>query len=286
MPHTVDFEELYNIHKTQVDGFIRMRATQEADAQDISQNTWKTLHEKLALYDPSRPFRPFALYWASIMLVRYYSAREARRKVEVLFSELRVRHPDLKEEDLGEVVARFRANSTPSAEEAVIGAEEATRLAGAYDELLHITFDGPSPPHQLLAFGFCKLLGWTPREVVSRYSETPLRHLVEELMSGYAEKALLAEDRIRLCFERLRQLMEHPVGEVISDPKTQQTYRALLHRTVGNTTLGEYYTHPHEPTANIVQWWDAVRRRVLSTVQRRSAGPLVALLSERIAGRR
>jgi hypothetical protein len=79
--------------------------------------------------------------------------------------------------------------------------------------------------------------------------------------------------------------MEASVGEVITDPKTRQIYGALLNRTVGDTTLREYYTNPHAPTANITQWWDAVRRRVLSAVQRRSAGPLVALLSERIAGR-
>ena len=275
----VDFDTVYNTHKAQVFGFIRMRANQDADAQDIAQETWETINQKLPFYDPALgSFRAFALRWASIMLVRYYSTRAARRRVEVLFSELGARYPDLKDEDLGELVGRITKQSHPSVEEEIISVEDAVRLAEAYDELLRITFEGPSPPHQLLAFGFCKLLGWEPRRVVGKRSDTLLRHLVEELVTSYVENSPLAEHRIRSCFERLRQHIEQRVGVVIADETTRQTYGAMLERIVGDTTLREYYTNPGEPTANIVQWWYAVRRRVLSALQRQGIASLAALL--------
>ena len=264
-----------------------MRVDQDADAQDIAQNTWEAIHQKLALYDPARgSLRAFVRYWAKIMLLRYYDARGARRKVEVLFSELRARYPDLEEEDLGELVDRLPKQSHPSVEEEVISAEDAMRLAQACDQLLRITFDGPSPPHQLPAFGFCKLLEWEPRKVVACYSDRPLRNLVEQLVREYGQEASLAEQRLRACFARLRQQMDQPLGEAIADETTRHTYRSLLDRLVGDTTLREYYTNPHEPTANIAQWWYAVRRRVLSAAKRQGIASLAALLMNTSSGGR
>ena len=279
----VDFGDAYNTHETQVYGYIRMRANQDADAQDIAQDTWEILQQKMPLYDPARgPFRPFALYWAHIMLVRYYSARGVRRKVEMLFSELRARYPDLeREEEIGEAVARLTGQHTASVEEEMLYAEEATMLAEAYDELLRLTFDGPSPPHQLLAFGLCKLLEWKPREVVAGYSDTPLRSLVEQFVTAYAQHVPLGEDDLRSSLAGFRQRMECLVDEVLEEGNTRQLYSALLPRRVGDTTLREYYTRADSPTANISHWWHAVRRRVLSAVQQRGSRALFALLQTR-----
>jgi len=117
-----------------------------------------------------------------------------------------------------------------------------------------------------------------PRQVVACWSDIPMRDLVEQLVTEYVQRASLGEQHIRACFKRLRQIMERPVGEVITDEKTRQTYRTMLGRRVGDTTLREYYTNPDEPAANIAHWWDAVRRRVLSALQRQGIASSAALL--------
>jgi hypothetical protein len=243
----------------------------------------------MPLYDPARgPFRAFALHWAHIMLLRYYSTRRVRDRVEVLFSELRMRYPDLEmTAEVGEIAARLTRHNRPSVEEEAMSAEEATERAAVYEELIRITFDGPSPPHQLLAFGFCKLLEWKPSEVVAHCSDTPLRALAEQFITAYVQKTLLAEPRIRSLFAGFRQRMECPVGEVL-DEKTPQSHSALRGGVVSDTVLREYYTSTKDPAADVSHWWEAVRRRVVSAIQRQRTGPLAALIQILLspAGRR
>jgi hypothetical protein len=145
--------------------------------------------------------------------------------------------------------------------------EEAWLLSEEYDKLLQITFAGPSPPHQLLVFGFYKLLEWKPREIVEQCSDVPLKELTEMFVTKYMQMSKVSEDRIRSYFERLRRCMDNTMEEVINDTRTRAIYNALLHRVVGETTLRDYYTHPDTPTADISHWWSAVARRVLMAVR-------------------
>jgi hypothetical protein len=165
-------------------------------------------------------------------------------------------------------------------EKRVRGGDAAPSLAEAYGELLRLTFNGTSPPHQLLTFGFVKLLGWKPRAVVASFSSVILCELEERLETAYSNRTQLKEDVVAACFAQLQKQMRETFGEVVKEPIIRKTYPHLLAYVVGTTTLQQYFTEPDEEgqADNIVKWWAAVRRRAWKEVQRLTHGPLFELL--------
>jgi hypothetical protein len=150
--------------------------------------------------------------------------------------------------------------------------------AEVYDELLSLTFATNSPPHQLIAFGFAKAAEWKPRQIAAELSNVPLRALETRLEHSYLEHSDLEDARVLPAFEPLRNRLELRFDEAVRDPTTLATYPGLHAQIVGETTLSDYYTG--EPTADVTQWWYAVKRRVLAEVQRRETGPLADLLRQ------
>lgn len=279
------FATLYTHYARQVYGFIRARAYNDADTQELAQQTWLAVWRKLPTYNQARgSFRGFAKYWAGIMLLRYYEAYCHRHRMEMLFCELVARFPGLpQEEELDEVMARLTAHANRSAEEELLVSEEKGDLATAYEELLHLTFNGSSPPHQLLVFGFVKLLAWTPRKIVAELSDILMRDLTERLEIGYVHESQLPKEHVRPCFQQLREQMKHPLRNAVTDLKTRKIYTHLLNHLVGTTTLRDYYTGKtvEQHAADVTKWWDAVKRRVWSAVQGLARGPLLDLLQKK-----
>jgi DNA-directed RNA polymerase specialized sigma24 family protein len=281
------FNELYARHEKKVYGFIRARANSDTDVREIAQQTRLEVQRRMSTYDPApdparRSFYAFAKFWARILLLRYYQDKGKLREREVLFSELVARFPDLEGEIEG-VLARLAPYSGSSVEDEAIRSEEEKNLSEVYEELLCLTFNSPSPPHQLIAFGFTKLLEWKPREIVARLSDLPLRELEEKLERDYLEKSQLPEDRILPCFRQLRESLDRMLREVVKERKTLDTYPRLLDRIVGETTLRAYYTGETDEAhaADIPKWWYVVKRRVWSEVQGLAQGPLFDLLQEK-----
>ena len=140
-----------------------------------------------------------------------------------------------------------------------------------------------SPPHQLIAFGFAKLLAWPPRKIVTELSEVRLKTLAERLESEYISTSQLPEERVRPYFKQLRKDLGRRFREAAKDPRTRSLHSHLLHRIVGETTLQEYYTGgtDEQYAADITKWWDAVRRRVWKAAHRLPQGPLFSLVQEK-----
>jgi hypothetical protein len=130
----------------------------------------------------------------------------------------------------------------------------------------------------LIAFGFVKAADWRPRQIAAELSDVPLQALEARLEQTYLDQSDLPEGRVRPAFALLRDNLDLRFDEVVRDATTLATYPALHGRVVGETTLADYYTG--EPTADVTQWWYAVKRRVLAEVQRRSTGPLADLLRQ------
>jgi RNA polymerase sigma factor (sigma-70 family) len=267
------FDELYGAHAPALRGFIRPRVAHDQDADDVSQQTWIRVWEKLSTYDPSRAsFHTFVRYWAGIMLLRHYDALKRRRGVEALVTELCSRFPDLaKEQDMAAVIERLTRRT--------IEPPEPDAPVEVYAELLRMTFAGASPPHQLIAFGFSKVSGWTPRKIAAELSDVPLRDLAGRLETAYLEQSKLPAAVLEPGFAPLRAGLGRRFDDAVHDPKTLSTYPHLHERPVGNTTLRDYYTGD-DPAANITQWWHAVQRRVRAEVRRQEAGPLFERLRE------
>lgn len=149
----------------------------------------------------------------------------------------------------------------PTAEGELIRLEQA-------EWLLPKTFGGTSPPHQLIAFGFCKLLEWTPADIVKELSDIRLAELAQRLENEYIERPGLSRERLRPHFIPLHDRMKLPFEDAVTDDKTRGIYPQLPGRIVGKTTLRDYYTGTTESDwkANIVAWWWAVHRRVIAAL--------------------
>lgn len=291
------FDVLYAAHERKVYGFIRPRTSQDDDAQQVAQSTWLKVWEKISTYDPTLgSLRTFAVYWASLMLLRHYAEKKRRNKLEVLFSEIQGRYPDREHvTDIGDVLAHVAASKHPSVEDDKIQHQEDEAWdVEVHDELLRITFSGCCPPHQVITFAFCRLLrrdalftvskesaqdaAWTPQKVVAELSSIPLKQLAECLVQEYLQTSRLPAMRVRGHFAWLLQSMHGPLRDVVQEPRTRQTYTALLDCVVGGTILQQYYTHTHNPTSDISRWLSSVQRRVWSEVRQHGSERLLALL--------
>jgi RNA polymerase sigma factor (sigma-70 family) len=256
------FDDLCAGYQRALFGAIRARVSRDDDAHDVLQEAWLLIWQKLPTYEPARAsFRAFARYWAGIAVLRYYDAQKASRTGEVVASELAARFPKLAEEEGVAAVLDRLAARPPEPEDPV-------RDEAAYATLLRITFETASPPHQLLAFGFSKLIGWPPREIAARRSSHPLRQLETELQSGYLAQSQLRPAQVEPSFAPLHGRLELPFEAVAASPRTLATYPQLRGRLAGDTTLQDYYTSP-DPATDLSAWWFAVQRRVRSEIQRR-----------------
>lgn len=265
------FERLCALAERTVRGHIRVRVRRDEDVQDLVQETWILVWQKLPTFDPARgKFVAFARYWADILVRRYWDSA-AGRGIEITMSSAGESEND--EDAPGDVMDRLAMRGTgpyPAPDDPV----DAT----VYATLLEITFNTVSPPHQLIAFGFAKALDFKPRRVAADLSDTPLASLVNVLQRAYVEQSEIPRGRIAPAFEPLRARLEERFADAVHDSTTLATYPALHDRIVGETTLADYYTG--EPTADITQWWYAVKRRVLAELQRRASGPLAELLRQ------
>ena len=278
------FDQLRAVAEAAVRGTVRMQIgryeengayfVDHALVDDLVQAAWVQIWQKLDTYDPNvGRFVHFARYWARIM-VRRYRDTPVGRGVETPLSSMLGGGADADEGDdsstdrLDRLARRGSGGETP---EDPVGVD-------VYDELLSLTFATASPPHQLIAFGFAKAAEWRPRQIAAELSNVPLRALETRLERSYLEQSDLDDDRVLPAFEPLRSRLELRFDEAVRDPTTLATYPGLHARIVGETTLADYYTG--EPTADVTQWWYAVKRRVLAEVQRRESGPLADLLRQ------
>jgi DNA-directed RNA polymerase specialized sigma24 family protein len=230
------------------------------DAAEIEQDTWIEVQAKLALYDPDRAsFIAFLKSHAHWKMVEYYRRKCARHRVEILLTDVpraRLQH-DEGSQTAG--IPELSEAPTPSPECILILRKEIERFLG-------ITFSSSLPPHQLIVFGFAKLLEWRPREVVKELSKRSLRDLEKQLEAEYLQIVPMRETIARECFKPLREKMDYRLDKAIMDFNTRSLYKHLLDSIVGETILCDYYTNPVRPENNIASWCGDVKKRILPKI--------------------
>lgn len=248
-------DQLNSLYSREIRGFLRARVRNSFDVDDIAQETWITLTKRIDQFDPSRgDFGAFVKYWANITALRWYHDRGRMAQVTRLFSELTSQGSAVQDvPDIGEIV--------PSQD---ISPEEAIARSEQYNNLIWVTFSTASPPHQLLAFAYCKLLEWRPRDVVERLSDAPLRELADRFESAYKREVPYAEEALRRVVLRMHQNLSLPVKE-ISDPATTKLHRSILGKAAADTRFRDYYRVL--PEQNVSHWVYAVRRRALALLK-------------------
>lgn len=255
------FETLFNKYKDRLYGFIRYKCLNDQDADDIAQNVWIQIFEKIKTYNIAySKFYNFLSFRAVYEILKFYKNNYV--KLFVLFSRLMKRFPELEDEkELLDLLAKSQTIQTSF--------DHLTIKADIYEELLTITFRSNSPPHQIIVFGFSKLLEWKPQDIVRELSEEQLKNLAGKLEEDYLLITELASDVVKSCFQPLHRKMKQKLNEVLEDSKTAAIYASLLDRQIGMTRLAEYYT-TKAPEENISQWWYAVVRRIKSQILRTS----------------
>jgi len=238
------FNALYASCERQVLGFLRARANNDEDAAEIAAETWIKVWEKLSDYDPAlASFATFAKNHACYQWKAFY--RQAK--------------DDSSGNDPGD--------DKPRGDDKDLGIPP--EQADVYEYLLRVTFGSNLPPHQLIAFGFVRLLEWKPGEVAAELSDVVLRELAKRLERDYLAISTLSEDRLRSHFSPLQAKMARTFGTVVQDTNTLKTYPHLVARVIGDTTLGNYFKSDDEikQADYIVKWRFSVERWLKKRIQ-------------------
>jgi DNA-directed RNA polymerase specialized sigma24 family protein len=251
-----------NAYEPTVRGFITARVDSPKDVEELVSKVF----DRLPKFDPDRgSFLTFIRRVCSNVMIDHYRGRNIGQRVVFLIEDLHLQRSDGDSDDPKSERDYLAGLTAPE-----LTPEELARRNESYEWLLRTAFEGDSPPHQLIAFGFVKLLEWRPAEVVDELSEEALMDLGIKLEDDYLACGAFRDDprRGRDCFVKFRQRMKMPFAAAIDDPTTLATYDQRISggTVVGETLLVQYYTSNAED--NIVQWWDAVRRRLRAAVAR------------------
>ncbi len=248
------FNQLWSDHQEALFGFIRWQircADADRIAREILSDAFVFLRSHISDYDPNRSrFRTFAkLHVDSLRKKRFRRGRE----MPVSW----VSDPD--QED---PVTRLPEPPDPSRsiEHELIQYEQAKHL-------LRVSFGLSCPPHQLVTFGFNRLLEWKPRNIVKELSGHPLADIEVRLENGFIGKSPYDEEFVRDCFTGLRQGMEALFGSLVTHPKAQRAHPNLLHRKTGTILLRDFYPDNHDREDAVTKWsnnvWKSLRIRML-----------------------
>lgn len=226
------FSQLYEKYHRAIRGFIASRCPNDEDVNDLEQDIWIHINKKLDRYDPEKgAFYTFVKKSAHFKILDYYETLYINEELE---------------------------DNTPAVEGHNAEKEEREEV---YRTFLSLTFSKGGPPHQLIAFGFNKLLKKGPKKLVAKHTDVLLTKLSEVLILSYIEQSFIPENKVRECFQTLRIQMDKRVREVLEKHDSLEKYQKIMDKKVGNTCLKDYYGK--NPEHNIADWSNKVKNRLL-----------------------
>lgn len=291
------FGALHARHKKAVYGAIRARLDSDDDAEDVEQQTWAEIWQKLATYDPRRAdsFVSFVKYWAGIMVLRWFDSNRTTRAMEITFSSLLQHYPEMADDDdVTRILERAREKDNPEEERKSLSWETCQALE-------KVAFESPFPPHHILAFGFCVLLKLKPQVIVAEFSTIPLRRLVLIFEQKFLDASKLPQAMVAQLSHPVKNRMDSRVKAFVTEPKTVKAYNELrtkqglplMESVIGDTTFEEYFTKKGTPTGHVTSWWFTVQRRLQTDLAKNpppelleEGRPLLEALRKRKAARK
>lgn len=252
-------DRIYTAYHKALFGYLRARAMQDVDAENISQEVWTQLlaERTICKYDPLYALYTFLRIVAHSRLVDYY-----RKKKPVLVPILEYEILDDQPSD-GENASRNKdcQDFIDLSSIALPQTDTAEELASAYKIVLEYLFRNGGNPHQLIVFAFAKLVDhWKPQKIISELSSTPLGQLCDRLHKDYLVESNLPEEEIASGFSYLEQQMGLLVGEIITDSVLRDKLKPCLNKPVGQTILRDYYGK--DASHSISDWCDKVKKRL------------------------
>lgn len=250
------FERLLAEHRPKLLGFACARVHDADEAEDLVQNLYVKLWNKRSQFDESRPFEAWAKYWLGFLLKEFFRVRGRRLDLTVLERELPRLAADagIELDDLAGIGGESRA---------LFDREEARLEAGLiFERFLRQLPSVPHPPHQLVVFGYVKLLGWKPGTVALDLSDWEMAGLVQRLEIDFTGALPDRKAAFQPCSLRLQRATKLPIGKTMTDPNTRALYsQEFLALILGPTILWCFYTMSEDPAKNISEWCYSVRRR-------------------------
>ena len=268
------YDGLVESHHRRLLGWFRARVGDRDLAADLAQRTWVEVLERARTFDPERgAFWTFTKIWSRFVLLRHYS--ELRHLW--LFT---LDHGELGDVPNGQPGSTSDAAIAPLDQWAGAPAAEALLSASAvFLELLHHVFQCKRLPHEVITFGFVKLLDWKPQRVVAELADQSLQDLAARLEAEYLRYVPL--DGVREAFGPLREKLGCSLEHIQVDGRTSGAYQELLHRTAGASLLREYFPRDTDPREAVTRWWSAVNRVLKVRLLELGRGPLAEWLRDR-----
>lgn len=236
-------------YEKQVRGHCNMICDGPEDAKGVAQEAWFKALEKLERYDPA-----LGSFGAFVKSYARFALRDRIRR-DTRWGPNADDFGDSDREDSPYTETHRVTTSAYLDPSCVV-------------EILKVIFDPEKLPHQELAYGFCKLLQFTPSEVVSEKSDQSLVKLEQEFMRDFFETFRLSPEIRDEVMPPFRAGLSRTLGEIATHGKTRESVSHLLERVAGETIFRDYYrsTVATEQAKDIVHWWNSVHNRVLAAL--------------------
>ena len=246
----------------------------DMDAEDILQGTWENIikKEKLKEFNPRRSsLYKYLLYITKYEILHYFDRKNKKFRIHgqdyrlVLINETDYYSNDHTNEDksIEEQLSILFYNHL--VEQNVIDTDDLYTL-------LEI-FPRGGPPHQILAFGFNRLIShWRkqPKKISDELSREFLKNLTDIFINDFLTEIhrympeepmeVLKDLCIKDYFRPLEECMDKIVGDVLSERDNKARYHIHLMKKTGTTLLLDYYTS--KPEKHISDWSDKVMKRL------------------------
>jgi hypothetical protein len=253
------FDQLWKLYNQALTGYIRGKTRTDFDADDVGQTMWEYCWRKKNTYNPFFSFYTFLRNIARSRIMEYYADRG--RGGIVNESDLHGPTEDEGGRRLEELAHSGSGGGAPFPDPTIII---------SLLELLCITFRCSAKAHQMLTFGFHRLLQWTPREIVKDLSKGFFWDLSEKLYEDYAEFFRGYTDNDLGCvFDDAFNFLFLKLKINIDQVYTEAEYKDLRSRhgreKVGSAKLEDFYGKDWEHS--ISYWSDRAKKRVRAIVE-------------------
>ena len=270
------WEFIHKKYKKALLAFIQYHFTRidQMEAEDILQETWENIikKEKLKNYDPGKiSFYRYLINITRFEIFHYFDRKYKKFRIKGEDHKLiLINEADLREQNTGreESLSEERLSVLfyeRLVEQNEIDADDVMTLIELYPRA--------GPPHQLLAFGFNRLIShWRkkPQKIAFELSNEFLKNLTDILIEDFVKEIHkeipdkkadpIMDFHIKDCFKPLKDCMCEIVGQVLSQRDDKSRYQIDLMKITGETLLMEYYTG--KPEKHISDWTDKVIKRL------------------------
>lgn len=253
----IDLQGHIDAHHKRLVGWLRARVGNFDDAEDLAQRAWIEVLQHRDSFDPEKgTFWTFAKIWAGFVLRRHW--RE-RARLPIPGGDRIDVHGD------GDGAAASGHDDPPPE-------------VHLFHQMLRVALSCRRLPHEIVVFGFVKLLQWKPRRVVEVGAPLTVAEALALLAAEYHRDVPLPD--VRGTFSSLEERLESPLGSCDVDPRVLAPYAHLRARPAASIRFEELFATTSNPEEAVTRWWAAVVRVVEADLLRLCDGPLAEWLED------